>query len=67
MSINIEDLLGNPSTSYWLKEALTSALKRDIVDAARDAELLSETLRIRANEALGIRQDERGFADHSLN
>lgn len=67
MSTNIHAILEDPSTSYWLKDALTSALQRDIVDASQDAELLSQILRIRANDALGIRQDERGFADHSLN
>ena len=36
----IPEVLANPCTSYWLANALRSALKRDIVDAANDAETL---------------------------
>lgn len=36
----IQELLQDPSISYWLRESLLSALKRDPVDAANDAELL---------------------------
>ena len=32
------------SSSLWLRDALTSALKRDSVDATNDAERLSELL-----------------------
>lgn len=33
-------VLENPATSYWLRQALTSALARDPVDALNDAEQL---------------------------
>ncbi|MGH8159244.1 MAG: hypothetical protein ACREPQ_14080 [Rhodanobacter sp.] len=46
------EILADPSASFWLKAALTSALERDCVDAANDAELLAEVLAQRANEIL---------------
>ena len=46
----IRVLLQDPSISYWLRDALTSALDRDPVDAAADAGLLSSVLDRRAVE-----------------
>jgi len=46
----IRVLLQDPSISYWLRNALTSALERDPVDAAADAGLLSAVLDRRADE-----------------
>lgn len=46
----IRDLLQDASLSYWLRDALTSALDRDPVDAAADAGLLSAILDRRADE-----------------
>jgi hypothetical protein len=40
----IRFMLKDPSLSYWLVNALTSALERDPVDAANDAGLLSMIL-----------------------
>ena len=40
----INRLLEDPSTSYWLKDAIVSALKRDSVDAIHDAEILVKAL-----------------------
>ena len=40
----INAVLSDPSASYWLKNALQSALKRDIVDAANDAATLAALL-----------------------
>lgn len=37
-------LLANPATSYWLKDALVSALERDPFDAERDALVLATIL-----------------------
>lgn len=48
---NIETVLADPSMSYWLKDALRASLSRDPVDAARDAELLSNLLISRADSA----------------
>jgi hypothetical protein len=40
----VEDLLKDPSTSFWLRSALVAALSRDPVDAANDAEILARVL-----------------------
>ena len=39
--------LADPSTTYWLRDALKSALARDPLDALRDAETLASLLRER--------------------
>lgn len=39
--------LADPSTTYWLRDALKSALARDPVDALRDADTLASLLRER--------------------
>jgi hypothetical protein len=39
-----DEMLNDPACSYWLKGALTSALMRDPVDAANDAEALARLL-----------------------
>jgi hypothetical protein len=39
-----EEVLRDPSASRWLKDALQSALVRDPVDAANDAEILARLL-----------------------
>ena len=45
-----EEILADPSASYWLKIALASALQRDCVDASHDAELLALVLSERAQD-----------------
>jgi hypothetical protein len=51
-----EDLLqgicGDPSTSYWLKDALQSLLQRDPVDAVNDSRLLADIMQARYDEVL---------------
>ena len=37
---SIQEVLGSPSTSHWLKASLEKALARDPVDAVNDATLL---------------------------
>ena len=39
-----EEVLRDPSASSWLKDALRSALPRDPIDAANDAEILARLL-----------------------
>ena len=46
----IRQILSGPGTSYWLKNALTSALDRDPVDAVNDAELLAMVLGYRSDQ-----------------
>jgi len=47
---DIHAIIGNPSTSYWLSDALRAALNRDPIDAAHDAEQLASLLTQRAQE-----------------
>lgn len=48
----ISTILEDPAASFWLKAALCSALARDPVDAANDAELLYELLAHKCEELL---------------
>lgn len=43
----VETIISDPTTSDWLRSALSSALDRDPVDALNDAELLASTLKER--------------------
>ena len=40
----VQRLLANPATSNWLKNAITSARERDVVDALNDAEILLQVM-----------------------
>ncbi len=48
----------DPAASYWLKVALAESLKRDIVDAVNDVEVLLEVLKERLKEVLGVVGDD---------
>jgi hypothetical protein len=48
----IATVLKDPAASFWLKAALRSALARDPVDAANDADLLCRLLARRCDEIL---------------
>ncbi|MCP4900094.1 MAG: hypothetical protein GY906_24250 [bacterium] len=48
----MQTMLDNPATSYWLRDALKSALRRDCVDAVHDAEILVTLLRKRCDAVL---------------
>jgi hypothetical protein len=50
--LEVEEVLADPAASFWLKEALSSALNRDPVDAANDAEVLAQLLDRRCQEIL---------------
>ncbi|KPX32994.1 MULTISPECIES: hypothetical protein [Pseudomonas syringae group] len=52
LTADIEAIMESPDTSYWLKDTLTSALKRDCIDAAGDAEILFQILERHAIETL---------------
>ena len=45
----IEKLIANPTTSFWLRNALLTALDRDILQAAVEAEYMAKLLRERYN------------------
>ncbi len=44
--------LENPATTYWLRDAIKSALQRDPVDALHDAEELAYLLRDRLDQII---------------
>ena len=48
----IDEVRTNDSASFWLRDALETALNRDCVDAANDAELLYHILNNRCKEIL---------------
>lgn len=52
-TVNHQELLADPGTSYWLKKALQELLVRDPVDAARDAELLCMAMQHNVEQVLG--------------
>lgn len=45
-------VVGDSATSYWLRDALRSALDRDPVDAVNDAELLLTMLQMWADATI---------------
>ena len=47
---SIEEILADPSASFWLRHALLAALSRDPVDAANDAAVLARVLDRRCRE-----------------
>lgn len=49
----ITEVLADTSTSYWLRKALLSAIRRDTINAAEDAELLARLLNRACTTALG--------------
>jgi hypothetical protein len=52
-AFGIDDVLRDPAASFWLKDSLRSALSRDPVDAANDAEVLAQQLDRRCHSILG--------------
>jgi len=48
----IEEIRGDREASFWLKAALRSALSRDPVDAANDADVLARLLEHRCRSIL---------------
>lgn len=48
----IEEVLADPSASFWLRNALLAALSRDPIDAANEADVLARLLDKRCREIL---------------
>jgi hypothetical protein len=48
-------LIGDPGSSHWLRAALVGALRRDLVDAANDCELVLSVLLARLAELEEVR------------
>lgn len=57
-----DDLLASSIASTWLKSALQTALARDPVDVARDAELLALVLSARADALLAADMARLGIS-----
>lgn len=55
-SPEIEEVLRDPAASLWLRQALSSALLRDPVDAVNDAEVLVRLLDERCRVILNQRR-----------
>ena len=51
---DVQNVLDDRSTSYWLKDSLRSAMERDPVDALNDALLLASLLDARLRTALQL-------------
>jgi hypothetical protein len=56
----IPEILADPCSSYWLKDALRSAVRRDIVDALNDAEALIAILQDRFDKLSAGYEQTRG-------
>lgn len=52
-NLKVQQILNDPSASDWLKTALRAQLERDPVDAANDADVLAEILRLKLAEVFG--------------
>jgi hypothetical protein len=46
----VQAICGDVSASVWLKEALNTLMRRDAVDAAKDARLLADIMQSRLEE-----------------
>lgn len=55
------DIFMDPAASYWIKFALKTALTRDIVDAANDADVLAAVLSKRCGELLAAYENQAGL------
>ncbi len=53
----------DPAASFWIKAALAGAMRRDPVDAAKEAQTLAAVLRRRAGEILRAAQNAVGLTD----
>ena len=61
-----EAVLHDVSVSFWLKDALRMALKRDPVDAARDAGVLARVLENLADRGIVEAQERLGYRNGML-
>jgi hypothetical protein len=48
----VEGICSDPSTTFWLKEALLTLLQRDPVDAVNDSRILADIMQSRLDEVL---------------
>lgn len=57
MKPTINQIMADPTASYWLKNALNSVLKRDILDALNDVEVLHEILQDAYDRITSLRRN----------
>lgn len=50
----LDTVLADPAASFWLKDAIKAALKRDALNALRDAEILVKVLQERQRALAGM-------------
>ncbi len=50
----VEEILADPASSYWIKHSLASALQRDPVDALNDALVLAAVLELRLRQTFDL-------------
>lgn len=62
-ALTAETLMASPSASFWLRGCVASALERDPVDAANDAELLACVLAARADAHNATQAARYGIRD----
>ncbi len=60
LSQEIAQILRDPAASFWIKQALQSALARDPVDAVNDADVLAEVLNQRCSCLLSLKAKSSG-------
>lgn len=48
----INSVMADPCTHDWLRKSIRALTQQDPVDAARDAEILAELMRLRCQEIL---------------
>lgn len=58
--IGVEEVLNSPEASYWLKDMLRASLRRDPVDAVKDAEVLVAVLQDHLDLVLKAFKDKKG-------
>lgn len=61
MVSSCEAILSDFAASYWIKNALRSALERDPVDAATDAKVLAAALREHCDEVQRVAAEAVGL------
>lgn len=61
VTTEIDQALNSPTVSYWLKETMLTALRRDPVRAAEDADMLSLLLKSRAEAMLRGDPENRSY------
>ncbi len=60
----ISTILADPTTSAWLRDRIQEMGKRDPIDAATDAVVLSKLAELRMTDVFGIQYSTRVYLEH---